>query len=107
MSLGGCGVDGHLDAEGFELAEVAADPAVAACLLVVPAGAEVGEHGPGVSRRSRSPRKVSVANTLITRSAGRRSSSALREGTSLALAARSMRLASRLPVRRWAKCRPS
>jgi hypothetical protein len=42
LSLSGGGVDGHVDAEGPELAEVGADLAVAACLLVVPAGAEVG-----------------------------------------------------------------
>ena len=79
-------VDGHVDAQGLQLAEVAADPAVASCLLVVPAGAEVGEPGRGVgqevemmtrmdlptahmalvpsrrrvNRRSRSPREVSV-----------------------------------------------
>ena len=50
MCLGGVGVDGHVDAEGFELAEVAADLAVAAGLLVVPAGAEVGEPGLGVGQ---------------------------------------------------------
>jgi hypothetical protein len=51
LSLSGGGVDGHVDAEGSELAEVAADLAVAACLLVVPAGAEVGEPGRGSARR--------------------------------------------------------
>jgi hypothetical protein len=43
-------VDGDVEAEGLELAEVAADPAVAAGLLVVPAGAEVVEPGRGVGQ---------------------------------------------------------
>ena len=84
MSLSGGGVDGHVQAEGVELAEVAADIAVAAGLLVVPAGARSVNLAAGsarrgqmmirierptahmalvaprrrVSRRSRSPRKV-------------------------------------------------
>jgi hypothetical protein len=39
--LGGGG-DGDVEAEGLELAEVAADLAVAVGLALVPAGAEVG-----------------------------------------------------------------
>jgi hypothetical protein len=45
LSLSGGGVDGHVKAEGLELAEVVADLAVAAGLLVVPAGSEVSAPG--------------------------------------------------------------
>jgi hypothetical protein len=48
LCLGGRGVDGHVEAEGLELAEVGTDLALTACLLVVPAGPEVGEPGGGV-----------------------------------------------------------
>ena len=45
--LGG-GVDGHVEAEGLELAEVGTDLALTACLLVVPAGPEIGEPRGGI-----------------------------------------------------------
>jgi len=51
LSLSGSRADGHVDAQCFELAEMAADLTVAACLLVVPAGAEVGKPGRGVSQQ--------------------------------------------------------
>src|ERR1700742_4719594 len=43
--LGGCLGDGHLEAEGLQLAEVAADLLVAVGFLLVPAGSEVGVAG--------------------------------------------------------------
>jgi hypothetical protein len=46
--LGGCGGDRYLEAEGLELADVAADFLVAAGLALVPVGAEVGVAGGGV-----------------------------------------------------------
>jgi hypothetical protein len=46
--LGGRVADGDFEAEGLELAEVAADLAVAVAVEVVPVGAEVGEAGFGV-----------------------------------------------------------
>ena len=51
LSLSRSRVDGDVEAEGLELAEVAADPAVAAGLLVVPAGAQVVEPGRGVGQQ--------------------------------------------------------
>jgi hypothetical protein len=45
--LGGWG-DGHVEAKGLELAQVGADLAVAAGVVVVPAMAEVGESGTGI-----------------------------------------------------------
>src|SRR5450756_1133160 len=51
LALGGCRGDGDVEAEGPELAEAGADLAVAVGVSVVPAGAEVGEPGPGSFRR--------------------------------------------------------
>ena len=44
---GGC-VDGHVQAGSLESAEAGADLALPACVLVVPAGTEVGESCGGV-----------------------------------------------------------
>jgi len=41
-------VNGHVEAEGLELAEVARILALTACLLVVPAGPEIGEPRGGI-----------------------------------------------------------
>jgi hypothetical protein len=48
LCLGGRGVDGYLEAESLELAEVGADLAVAVAVAVVPVSAEVAEAGRGV-----------------------------------------------------------
>ena len=61
----------------------------------------------GICRLSLAAAEAPVANTLSTRSAGRRSRSARSDGTSRAVAARSISRDRRLPVRRCAKCRPS
>ena len=51
LSIIGGRVDGHVQAEGLELAEVGADLALAAGLFVVPAGPEVSEPGGGVREK--------------------------------------------------------
>jgi hypothetical protein len=48
-----------------------------------------------------------AANTLMIMSGGSSCSAPRRTETSRGVAARSMTVARRLPVRRWAKCRPS
>ncbi len=62
---------------------------------------------PGRSPRSSAAASAPVAKTLSTRSTGSRSSSARSLGTAGRAARRSASLATRPPVRNWAKCRPS
>ena len=51
LSIIGGRVDGQVQAEGLELAEVGADLALPARLLVVPAGTEVGEPRGGIREK--------------------------------------------------------
>jgi hypothetical protein len=49
LALGG-GDDGHVEAEGPELAEVGSDLAVPPGVVVMPAGAKVSEPGTGIGQ---------------------------------------------------------